>query len=342
MPVSAAVAAAAATPPVAAASGIQLESTWRIYIALTAAPDVLASPPAAAHALAALRHLLSAGGTGTGGLGRGVPAGCFASAVSALLSHATSDATPLEHASRAIETLSEVQASLSPIAAALAAADTPAAALPPLPSSVDLSTAALAPHASWLRVWLPWLRALASLTVASRGAVRDSAVVALQRALLHSGLEQAADGPVTGAAFEGVVFPLLADLLQRAVGGSLDDERLMLRAVTLLSKTFLHHLSTLLTLPNFSALWLRALELLQSYLKAPNNETLLEAVPETLKNLLLVMATAGAFEQADEASGAGEGEGLAAMTKAVIDSWGVPELAPLWEEAVGSQQARPA
>ena len=37
----------------------------------------------------------------------------------------------------------------------------------------------------------------------------------------------------------------------------------MLRAVTLLSKAFLHHLTTLLTLPNFSVLWLRALELLQ-------------------------------------------------------------------------------
>ena len=71
----------------------------------------------------------------------------------------------------------------------------------------------------------------------------------------------------------------------------LDDERLMLRAVTLLSKVFLHHLNTLLTLPNFSVLWLRALELLQSYLRAPNNETLFEAVPETLKNLLLVMGS---------------------------------------------------
>ena len=111
----------------------------------------------------------------------------------------------------------------------------------------------------------------------------------------------------------------------------------MLRAVTLLSKVFLHHLAVLLTLPNFSVLWLRALELLQSYLRAPNNELLLEAVPETLKNLLLVMATAGAFDA--PTSGAGGEESLAAMTQAVISSWGVPELAPLWEEAVGSRGA---
>ena len=105
----------------------------------------------------------------------------------------------------------------------------------------------------------------------------------------------------------------------------------MLRAVTLLSKVFLHHLNALLSLPNFSVLWLRALELLQSYLRAPNHELLMEAVPETLKNLLLVMSTAGAFEGN---AAAGE-QSLAEMTKAVISSWGVPELAPLWEEAVG-------
>ena len=150
------------------------------------------------------------------------------------------------------------------------------------------------------------------------------------RLLQSGGSSGEAGAPPISAAFEGVVFPLLADLLQRAVAGTLDDERLMLRAVTLLSKVFLHHLATLLTLPNFSVLWLRALELLQSYLRAPNNELLLEAVPETLKNLLLVMATAGAFED----SSGGE-ESLAAMTKAVISSWGVPELQLSWEEAVG-------
>ena len=74
----------------------------------------------------------------------------------------------------------------------------------------------------------------------------------------------------------------------------------------------------------------------QSYLRAPNNELLLEAVPETLKNLLLVMATAGAFEAGGGGGGGGE-QSLAEMTKAVISSWG-PELAPLWDEAVGSVQ----
>lgn len=97
----------------------------------------------------------------------------------------------------------------------------------------------------------------------------------------------------------------------------------MLRAVTLLSKALLHHLSSLLSLDQFSLLWLRALELLQSYLHAPNNELLLEAVPETLKNMLLVMHTAGAFEK-DGPPGQGE-QSLAAITRAVIDGF-CPEL----------------
>jgi len=149
---------------------------------------------------------------------------------------------------------------------------------------------------------------------------------------------------VWSAAFETVVFPLLTELLQRAASGALVDERLMLRAVTLLSKVFLHHLATLLTLPSFSRLWLRALELLQSYLHAPNNELLLEAVPETLKNMLLVMSTAGAFDS-NGPTGQGD-QTLATITKAVIEGF-CPELctgadlAPLWAKATPGQAAAP-
>ena len=80
-------------------------------------------------------------------------------------------------------------------------------------------------------------------------------------------------------------------------------------------------------------LWLRALELLQSYLNAPNNELLIEEVPEKLKNMLLVMSLAGAFD-----APVAEGQSLAAVTKAVIDGFcpelcASPDLASLWESA---------
>ena len=84
-------------------------------------------------------------------------------------------------------------------------------------------------------------------------------------------------------------------------------------------------------------LWLRALELFEQFIKSPNNELLLEAVPETLKNMLLVMGTSGAF---DEGGAVGEGgQSLSALTKAVVDGFchGLCDdcdLASLWEPAV--------
>ena len=124
------------------------------------------------------------------------------------------------------------QPQLSHLAAAVEVGSLPAAALPAPPAGLDLAASSpLAPRAAWVRVWTPWLKSIASLTTASRGAVRDVAVVALQRALLHPDV-RGEPPAVWGAAFECVVFPLLASLLQRAVSRELDDERLMLRAVS--------------------------------------------------------------------------------------------------------------
>lgn len=85
----------------------------------------------------------------------------------------------------------------------------------------------------------------------------------------------------------------------------------MLRAVTLLSKAFLSHFPVLLrlrkpdahtaaasgststaatsTVTTFGGLWLRTLACLAAHMHAPEAELLGEAVPETLKNMLLVM-----------------------------------------------------
>lgn len=107
----------------------------------------------------------------------------------------------------------------------------------------------------------------------------------------------------------------------------------MLRAVTLLSKTFLHHLSGLLTLPSFHLLWLRALELLESFMRAPNSEMLAEAVPETLKNMLLVIGTSGAFEH--KAKLGGTQQDLCQLTVSVVGAMcpqltSSPDLGWLW------------
>lgn len=61
-------------------------------------------------------------------------------------------------------------------------------------------------------------------------------------------------------------------------------------------KVFLHHLNPLLSLQGFLPIWLTVLDLLRAYMHADNSENLYEAIPESLKNMLLVMASAGVLQ----------------------------------------------
>lgn len=61
-------------------------------------------------------------------------------------------------------------------------------------------------------------------------------------------------------------------------------------------QVFLHHLNPLLSLKGFLPLWLTVLDLLRAYMHADNSENLYEAIPESLKNMLLVMASAGVLQ----------------------------------------------
>jgi len=73
-------------------------------------------------------------------------------------------------------------------------------------------------------------------------------------------------------------------------------EEIRMRAATLLSKVFLQHLSSLLSLATFAALWLTILDFMDKFMHASGSELLMEAIPESLKNMLLVMETAGVFD----------------------------------------------
>uniref|UniRef100_A0A8C8IB53 SEC7 domain-containing protein n=1 Tax=Oncorhynchus tshawytscha TaxID=74940 RepID=A0A8C8IB53_ONCTS len=101
-----------------------------------------------------------------------------------------------------------------------------------------------------------------------------------------------------------VLFPLLTKLLDNispADVGGMEETRM--RACTLLSKVFLQHLSPLLSLPTFAALWLTILDFMDKYMHAGSSDLLLEAIPESLKNMLLVMDTAGIFHSVDSRTG---------------------------------------
>ncbi|KAK7148926.1 hypothetical protein R3I93_013063 [Phoxinus phoxinus] len=155
----------------------------------------------------------------------------------------------------------------------------------------------------WSSCWCPLLQGMAWLCCDARRQVRMQALTYLQRALLVHDL-QTLDAVEWESCFNKVLFPLLTKLLANispADVGGMEETRM--RACTLLSKVFLQHLSPLLSLPTFAALWLTILDFMDKYMHAGSSDLLLEAIPESLKNMLLVMDTAGIFHSADSRTG---------------------------------------
>ncbi|PIK37414.1 putative golgi-specific brefeldin A-resistance guanine nucleotide exchange factor 1 isoform X2 [Apostichopus japonicus] len=119
-----------------------------------------------------------------------------------------------------------------------------------------------------------------------------------------------------GVLFSKVLFPLLAKLLENNTHDPIEMEETRMRAASLLCKGFLQHLTPLLSLSTFTALWMTILDFMDKYMNADKSELLSEAIPESLKNMLLVMHTAGVFETDGEDDPAAQ---LWAMTWERID-----------------------
>ncbi|KAF2354695.1 Sec7 domain [Trinorchestia longiramus] len=161
----------------------------------------------------------------------------------------------------------------------------------------------------WQEVLCPLLQGIARYCCDNRSRVRHMALTYLQRALLNHDL-QTLDAAQWEACFNKVLFPLLGALLPPAnsptmpaaasgnVEASPGTEESRLRAATLVQKVYLRHLTTLLTLPTFTALWLTILDFLDKYLHINTTDHLCDAVPEILKNMLLVMETTHVFHTA--------------------------------------------
>ncbi|CAH1795725.1 unnamed protein product, partial [Owenia fusiformis] len=177
---------------------------------------------------------------------------------------------------------------------------------------IDAGTSAL-----WVKCWCPLLQCIARLCCDTRRQVRSQALTYLQRALLVHDL-QTLSAVEWEACFNKVLFPLLHKLL-----GTINPqdpngiEETRMRASTLLCKVFLQHLSPLLSLSTFTALWLTILDFMDKYMHADRSDLLCEAIPESLKNMLLVMHTAGILE--------GEESQLWKLTWDRIDSF-LPQL----------------
>ncbi|CAF2138284.1 unnamed protein product [Rotaria magnacalcarata] len=172
----------------------------------------------------------------------------------------------------------------------------------------------------WHKCWCPILQGIARLCCDPRRPVRSSALGYLQRSVLLPELHILSPTEWESV-FNKVLFPLLLKLLETT---NITDhvhgiEETRVRVSQLLCRIFLQHLSPLLTLPTFTALWLTILDFMDKYLKSDQTDMLRESVRESLKNMLLVMNTTGLFD--------GE-QPLSVITKDRIHSF----LPGLWEE----------
>ena len=147
----------------------------------------------------------------------------------------------------------------------------------------------------WAAHWESILQAMARFCTVAHRPVRQQALTLLQSSLMLQDLDQMS-AVEWKMCLEKVLFPLLSALLTPPANSASVAalEEIRVRSNTLLSKVFLQHLSVLVTLEDFVDVWLNMLGYLERYMNAGTE--LAEAVPESLKNMLLVMSTAGILQ----------------------------------------------
>ncbi|CAG9537440.1 unnamed protein product [Cercopithifilaria johnstoni] len=151
-------------------------------------------------------------------------------------------------------------------------------------AKIDASLPAL-----WNHCWRPLLQCMARLCCDCRRQVRTQALNFLVRAFLIPEM-QAMKGRQWEECFGEILFPLLQKLLENlSPMDPIGMEETRVRVMQLISKILLNHLTPLSLLSSFRPLWLRLLDYMDQYLHADRSELLSEAIPESLKNMILVM-----------------------------------------------------
>ncbi|KAI9796920.1 MAG: hypothetical protein M1825_006284 [Sarcosagium campestre] len=147
---------------------------------------------------------------------------------------------------------------------------------------------------AWAVYWSPIFRALTKQCVNPCRQIRHQALSSLQRSLLSPSVTSTAHDEWT-IIFTEVLFPLIVRLLKPEVyqtdPAGMSETRV--QAATLLCKIFLHYLVALSEWEGMLDLWLHILDLMDRLMNSGQGDTLDEAVPESLKNILLVMSDGG-------------------------------------------------
>ncbi|KAK6332364.1 GDP/GTP exchange factor for ARF [Orbilia brochopaga] len=154
---------------------------------------------------------------------------------------------------------------------------------------------------AWTTYWSPIFQALSTQCINPCREIRHNAFSSLQRALLSPELASTDHKEWTGI-FGDVMFPLITMLLKPEVYQS--DPRGMsetrVQAATLLCKIFLHYLVLLSEWEGMLGLWSKILDIMDRLMNSGQSDHLEEAVPESLKNVLLVMSNSGFLVPPDQ------------------------------------------
>jgi brefeldin A-resistance guanine nucleotide exchange factor 1 len=176
---------------------------------------------------------------------------------------------------------------------------------------------------AWAAYWSPIFRALSAQCLNPCREIRHKAIATLQRSLL-SGQLASEEHTEWIAIFSEVLFPLVLRLLKPEVY-KLDQVGMgetRIQASNLLCKIFLRYLDELAKCGQMLDVWLRILDVLDRMMNSGQGDALEEAVPESLKNIILVMGGAGYLSRPSENP---ENEKMWVETKKKLDRF-LPDL----------------
>ncbi|PSS02226.1 hypothetical protein BD289DRAFT_422197 [Coniella lustricola] len=147
---------------------------------------------------------------------------------------------------------------------------------------------------AWSTYWLPIFEALTTQCTNPRREVRQLAFNFLQRALFSPELTSI-DHREWTAIFGEVLFPLILKLLKPEVFSTDRDgmSETRVQAASLLCKVFLQYLVLLSEWDGMLDLWLKIIDIMDRLMNSGQGDSLEEAVPENLKNVLLFMSSNG-------------------------------------------------
>ncbi|KAH7342067.1 hypothetical protein B0J17DRAFT_715209 [Rhizoctonia solani] len=158
----------------------------------------------------------------------------------------------------------------------------------PYPSTPNQTHPSLA-HWS---IWLNWLSVFGRQSASPCQDVRHASLGHLQRILLGAQTPDERSIEI----FDRVVLPMAEELLKPQVAARDPDgiTETNLRASALLCRSFLHlHAHPESLSPATKTLWLKIIDVMKGFLKTGRRDQLMEAIPESLKNVLLVLNASG-------------------------------------------------